>query len=113
MSEQEIIIIIREQEEEINDILNNSSLYLDMSPADRQNLLHYLVSFYFNLLPSSSLNYVRKLLQTNDKEKQIQGLRKIPLSNQSISAFWLPVLASIIEIIIGIVFWRFFSWNIF
>ena len=64
MSEQEIIIIIREQEDEINDILNHSSLYLDMSPADRQNLLHYLVSFYFNLLPDENSRALPTAMRT-------------------------------------------------
>jgi hypothetical protein len=39
------------KEQEIDNILIDSSLYLGMSPADRQVLLHYIVSFYFNLLP--------------------------------------------------------------
>ena len=51
MSEQEIVKITRDQEKEINNILIDSSLYLSMSPAERQRLLHYLVSSYFNLLP--------------------------------------------------------------
>ena len=52
MNRPENIKIIREQEKEIANILSNSSLYLDMSPADRHKLLHHLViSYFFNLLP--------------------------------------------------------------
>lgn len=51
MNRQEIIKIIKEQEKEIANILINSSLYLDMSPAERHKLLHHLVLSYFNLLP--------------------------------------------------------------
>jgi hypothetical protein len=51
MNIQEIVKISREQEKEINNILIDSSLYLSMSPAERQRLLHYIVSSYFNLLP--------------------------------------------------------------
>ncbi len=51
MSKQEFIKITREQEKEINHILNDSSLYLSMSAAERRKLIHYLVSSYFNLLP--------------------------------------------------------------
>lgn len=49
VSEQEIIKITREQEKEIINILIDSSLYLSMSLADRLDLMHYLVSAYFNL----------------------------------------------------------------
>ncbi len=69
--------------------------------------------FYFNFIPSTSLDYVHKLLRYDDKEKQIEGLRKIPLRSQSVSAFWLPILASIIEVIIGVIFWQILGWNIF
>jgi hypothetical protein len=51
MSEQKIHTITREQEKEIINILIDSTLYLGMSLAERQNLLHFLVSSYFNLLP--------------------------------------------------------------
>jgi hypothetical protein len=51
MSEQNVIKISREQEKEIINILIDSSLYLGMSLEERQNLLRYLVSTYFNLLP--------------------------------------------------------------
>jgi hypothetical protein len=51
MSEQEIINITGDREKEINNILIDSALYLEMSPAERQKLLRYLVSSYFNLLP--------------------------------------------------------------
>jgi hypothetical protein len=70
-------------------------------------------SFYLNVHPGSELNYVRTLLNSNNQEKQIKGLTKIPLRNQSISAFWLPLLASIIEIAIGLAFWRIFGWKIY
>ncbi len=49
MSEQNVIKISREQEKEIINILIDSSLYLGMSLEERQNLLCYLVSAYFNL----------------------------------------------------------------
>ena len=39
----------QEQENEINNILIDSSLYLEMSITERQKLLHYIVSSYFNL----------------------------------------------------------------
>ncbi len=51
MNRQENIKIIKEQEKEIANILVNSSLYLDMSPAERHKLLHHIVLSYFNLLP--------------------------------------------------------------
>jgi hypothetical protein len=41
-----------EHEEEIMNILVDSSLYQDMSSAERQRLLNYLVRSYFN--PSQS-----------------------------------------------------------
>ena len=39
----------QEQENEINNILIDSSLYLEMSITERQKLLLYIVSAYFNL----------------------------------------------------------------
>jgi len=51
MSEQKINKITREQEKEIINILIGSSLYLDMPLSERQNLLHFLMSAYFDLLP--------------------------------------------------------------
>ena len=64
MNEQEIVKISREQEKEINNILIDSSLYLSMSPAERQKLLHYLVSSYFYLLPVEKSRALPTTMQT-------------------------------------------------
>jgi hypothetical protein len=64
MSEQNVIKISREQEKEIINILIESSLYLGMSLAERQNLLHYLVSAYFNLLPAENSRALPIAMQT-------------------------------------------------
>jgi len=64
MNEQEQNKITREQEKEINNILVDSSLYLSMSPAERQKLLHYLVSSYFNLLPVEDNRALPTSMQT-------------------------------------------------
>ena len=64
MNEQYKIKITREQEKEINNILIDSSLYLGMSPADRQKLLHYLVSSYFTLLPVENNRALPTAMQT-------------------------------------------------
>jgi hypothetical protein len=45
----------REQEKEIATILINSSLYPNMSPAERELLLRYLVSSYFDLMPNKNV----------------------------------------------------------
>ncbi len=39
------------QEKELMSILIDSSLYVDMSPDERQKLLNYLVSSYFTIDP--------------------------------------------------------------
>lgn len=62
MSDQDDITLTREQE--IDDILIDSSLYLGMSPADRQDLLHYLVLFYFTLLPEENRRALPVAMQT-------------------------------------------------
>jgi hypothetical protein len=49
MKSQDIIEITREQEKEITNILISSSLYEDMPSAERQKLLRYLVSSYYDL----------------------------------------------------------------
>jgi len=64
MNEQELIKITREQEKEINNILIDSSLYLSMSSAERQKLLHYLVSSYFNHLPVENSRALPTATQT-------------------------------------------------
>ena len=64
MREQKIMKITREQEKEINNILIDNPLYLDMSPAERQMLLHYLVSSYFNLLPVKNRRARTTAMQT-------------------------------------------------
>ena len=51
MSKQEYIKIARKQVKEINNILTDSSLYLDMSPVERRKLLHFIISSYFQLQP--------------------------------------------------------------
>jgi hypothetical protein len=38
----------REQEQNISEILTSSSLYQDMYPVERQQLINYLVASYFN-----------------------------------------------------------------
>jgi hypothetical protein len=64
MNVQELIKITKEQEKEINSILIDSSLYLSMSPAERQRLLHFIVSSYFNLLPVESSRALPLGMQT-------------------------------------------------
>jgi hypothetical protein len=64
MSEQNIIKITTEQEKEINNILIDSSLYLGMSPVDKQKLLHYLVSSYFSLQPVDNSRALPTAMQT-------------------------------------------------
>lgn len=64
MNEQEIIKSTGEQEKEINNILIDSSLYMSMSPAERQTLLHYLASSYFNLLPVENSRALPTAMQT-------------------------------------------------
>jgi hypothetical protein len=64
MNRQESIKIIREQEKEIANILIDSSLYPDMSPAERHKLLHHLVLSYFNLLPVENRRARTTAMQT-------------------------------------------------
>jgi hypothetical protein len=63
MSEHEIMGVTREQEIELTNILIDSSLYLDMSQIDRQKLLNYLVSSYFNILPGENNRALPKAIQ--------------------------------------------------
>ena len=64
MNGQELTKIFTEQEKEITNILINSALYLDMSPAERQKLLQYLVSSYFDLLPVKNERAHPRAMQT-------------------------------------------------
>ena len=64
MNGQEIKKITSEQEKEITNILINSTLYLDMPPVERQNLLHYLISSYCDLLPVKNERAHPKVMQT-------------------------------------------------
>jgi len=64
MSEQNVNKITREQGKEIINILIDSSLYLGMPLAERQNLLYYLVSVYFNLLPVENRRARTTAMQT-------------------------------------------------
>jgi hypothetical protein len=63
MGEHEIMGVTREQEIELTNILIDSSLYPDMSQIDRQKLLNYLVSSYFNILPSEDNPALPKAIQ--------------------------------------------------
>lgn len=71
MNEQEMLNITREQEKEITSILIDSSLYPEMSEADRQKLLHYLVASYFNPLPGNNSRALPKAIQ-NGPEMSIE-----------------------------------------
>jgi hypothetical protein len=51
MNEHRIEHTSREREEEIINILVDSSLYQDMPTAERQRLLNYLVMSYFTPFP--------------------------------------------------------------
>jgi hypothetical protein len=64
MGEQKIIKNTREQEKEIINILIDSSLYLGMPLAERQNLLNYIASAYFNLLPVENSRARTTAMQT-------------------------------------------------
>lgn len=48
MNKRERININDEPEQDLTEILTNSSLYLDMPPAEKEQMLNYLVSSYFN-----------------------------------------------------------------
>ncbi len=63
MNEHETLGVTKEQERELTSILINSPHYLDMSQTDRQKLLNYLVSSYFNLLPSENKRALPKAIQ--------------------------------------------------
>ncbi len=63
MNEHETMGVTREQERELTNILIDSSLYLDMSQTDRQKLLHYLVSSYFNFLPDDNNRALPQAIQ--------------------------------------------------
>jgi hypothetical protein len=64
MNRYKINNITRDLEKEITNILINSSLYLDMPPAERQMLLRHLVSSYFDPLPVENSRARTKAMQT-------------------------------------------------
>lgn len=64
MIRQENIKIIKEHEKEISNILINSSLYMEMSPAEKHKLLHFLVLSYFDLLPVKNERALPQAMQT-------------------------------------------------
>jgi len=64
MNEHKIMNSIREQEKEITNILIDSSLDLNMSSADREKLLCYLVSSYFDLLPAHNNRALPSAMRT-------------------------------------------------
>jgi hypothetical protein len=45
---------MNEREQEITGILAHSSLFLDMHPAERERVLDYIVSSYFNAVPDEN-----------------------------------------------------------
>ena len=63
MSEYRLSNTALEQEEELMNILIDSSLYRDMSQEDRQKLLNYLVSSYFNINPRKKSRALPGLVQ--------------------------------------------------
>ncbi len=67
MNEQEITKIAKEQENVINNILIDSSLYLGMSSAERIKLLHYLLSSYFDLLPFDNVRALPTTMRTGSE----------------------------------------------
>jgi hypothetical protein len=64
MNQKGTINISRDPEKEIASILIDSSLYLEMSPADRQKLIRYLASSYFNFLPNGNRRALPRTMQT-------------------------------------------------
>jgi hypothetical protein len=45
---------MNEREQEITEILTASSLFLDMHPAERERVLDFIVSSYFNAVPNEN-----------------------------------------------------------
>jgi hypothetical protein len=45
---------MNERKQEITEILTNSSLFLEMHPAERERMLDYIVSSYFNAVPDEN-----------------------------------------------------------
>jgi hypothetical protein len=53
----------RDQEKELMNILDDSSLYRDMSSEDRQKLLHYLAASYFTISPRKKSQVLPEVTQ--------------------------------------------------
>ncbi len=68
---------------------------------------------YVSVLPDPMASWVRELSRVPQKELQINKLLSPPLRAQSVSAFWLPLIASIVEVGIGLTLWLGFSWPVF
>lgn len=64
MNQKKTTTITGEQEKEIINILIDSSLYKGMSAVERQKLLNYLVTSYFDLLPVENSRALPMPIQT-------------------------------------------------
>ena len=53
---------------------------------------------------------VNRIVNITNKDEQIKALKSLPFKN--LYGFWLPIIASLVEIAFGIYLWRVLGWSI-
>lgn len=56
---------------------------------------------------------IREIAKISDERKRIKAIRWLNIKTPTISGFWLPLLASIVEITIGLILWLYVGWSLF
>jgi hypothetical protein len=56
---------------------------------------------------------IRKIAKLPEREKRLRALRMLPLKSPVVSGFWLPLIASLVEIAAALIAWLVLHWTLF
>jgi hypothetical protein len=62
---------------------------------------------------SATAQEVKRILALSDDKDKMRRLRSAPWRVNNLLGFWLPVIASIIEIVTGTILWKIMGWSLF
>jgi hypothetical protein len=69
---------------------------------------------FLNILNTGSMELrLREIEKIPDRAKRIKSVRQYPMRHGGYSGFWIPLLASLIEIFSGLILWSIFKWSLF
>jgi hypothetical protein len=76
------------------------------APNDNDNFLNIILLGLYR-------KHILRIRSIDEREKRMRAFRTLPIKVPSVYGFWIPLLASLIEVAIGLITWLVFGWEVF